>query len=48
VIQRVPYPRPGVDAHTIWCQSRYRSYDPVTDLFLAYSGDYRACVSPYR
>ncbi|WEX77631.1 BA14K family protein [Sinorhizobium numidicum] len=47
------YYRPGIirrgyGAHATWCLSRYRSYDPATNRFLAYGGVYRVCYSPYR
>ena len=35
------------DAHVNWCLNRYRSYNPRTDMFLAYSGRYKPCISPY-
>lgn len=34
--------------HVTWCLSRYRSYNPATNRYLAYSGVYRVCYSPYR
>ena len=34
-------------AHVNWCLDRYRSYNPNTDMFLAYSGRYKPCISPY-
>lgn len=33
--------------HVDWCLDRYRSYNPRTNLWLSYSGNYRHCVSPY-
>ncbi|MCB1508484.1 MAG: BA14K family protein [Hyphomicrobiaceae bacterium] len=33
--------------HAAWCRSRYRSWNPHTNLFLSYSGQYRHCRSPY-
>ncbi|MGI9483964.1 MAG: BA14K family protein [Hyphomicrobiales bacterium] len=30
-----------------WCLDRYRSYDPASDTFVAYSGKVRRCRSPY-
>ena len=33
--------------HVQWCSDRYRSYNPRTNLWLSYSGQYRQCVSPY-
>jgi hypothetical protein len=34
--------------HVNWCLDRYRSYNPATDRFLSYSGNYVRCNSPYR
>ncbi|MGI9374167.1 MAG: BA14K family protein [Hyphomicrobiales bacterium] len=34
-------------SHVDWCLNRYRSYNPRTDTFLAYSGRYKPCISPY-
>lgn len=45
---RPGYVRRGYDAHVSWCLSRYRSYNPATNRYLAYSGLYRVCYSPYR
>ncbi|MEM1285777.1 MAG: BA14K family protein [Pseudomonadota bacterium] len=33
--------------HLHYCQHRYRSYNPHTNLFLAYSGGHHHCRSPY-
>lgn len=33
--------------HVSYCYGRYRSYNHHTNLFLAYSGHYRHCRSPY-
>ena len=33
--------------HLAYCQHRYRSYNPHTNLFLAYSGGHHHCRSPY-
>lgn len=33
--------------HLSYCQGRYRSYNPHTNLFLAYSGNHHHCRSPY-
>ncbi|MBV6656975.1 MAG: BA14K family protein [Devosiaceae bacterium] len=38
---------PVWDQHVAYCLGRYRSYNPNTNLFLAYSGVYRQCASPY-
>jgi hypothetical protein len=35
------------NGHVDWCLDRYRSYNPRTDKFLAYSGRYKHCISPY-
>ena len=40
--------RPGYSRHVSWCLNRYRSYDPSTNLFVSYDGEYRVCRSPYR
>lgn len=31
------------DAHTARCEARYRSYDPSTNQFLGYDGQYHEC-----
>ncbi len=36
------------DRHTAYCLRKYRSYDPITDTYVAYSGRVRRCISPYR
>ena len=36
------------DAHVDWCRRHYRSYNPVTDMYLGYDGKYHRCRSPYR
>lgn len=33
--------------HLSYCQDRYRSYNANNNLFLAYSGGYHHCRSPY-
>ncbi len=33
--------------HVEWCLNRYRSYNPKTDRFLGYDGEYHRCNSPY-
>ena len=33
--------------HVRWCLDRYRSYNPRTNLWTAYSGRKRQCDSPY-
>jgi hypothetical protein len=47
VIVRSPAVRAG-NRHVQWCLNRYRSYNPATDQYLAYAGEYRYCNSPYR
>lgn len=47
-VYRDRYVRRGYNAHVNWCLSRYRSYNPATNRFLAYGGVYKACNSPYR
>ncbi|MFO0991857.1 MAG: BA14K family protein [Hyphomicrobiales bacterium] len=37
----------GGDNHVEWCLDRYRSYNPRTDSFLGYDGEYHRCNSPY-
>jgi BA14K-like protein len=40
--------RYGVSSrHVNWCENRYRSYNPGTNTWLSYSGNYRQCISPY-
>jgi len=33
--------------HLTWCSQRYRSYDPATNSYRAFSGEMRSCASPY-
>lgn len=33
----------GWDAHVQRCEARYRSYNPRTDMFLGYDGQYHRC-----
>jgi hypothetical protein len=33
--------------HVRWCLNRYRSYNPRTNMWLSYSGQYRQCNGPY-
>jgi len=33
--------------HVRWCLNHYRSYDPGTNTWIAYSGQVRQCISPY-
>jgi hypothetical protein len=35
------------NSHVRWCQQRYRSYNPRTNLWLSNSGQYRQCRGPY-
>jgi hypothetical protein len=34
-------------AHAQWCASRYRTYNPVTNLYFARPGVPKVCYSPY-
>lgn len=34
--------------HVAWCRAKYRSYNPRTNTWIAYSGEVRRCYSPYR
>lgn len=56
VASREPDPAPVVAAaaepalpaeHLNWCSQRYRSYDPATNSYRAFSGEMRSCTSPY-
>jgi hypothetical protein len=33
--------------HVRWCLNRYRSYNPRSNTWVAYSGRVRQCISPY-
>jgi BA14K-like protein len=33
--------------HVQWCEQHYRSYNPNSDTFFGYDGQYHYCVSPY-
>ncbi len=49
-IEVVPAPQPyynGGNAHVQWCLSKYRSYNPSTDMYKGYDGYYHRCISPY-
>ena len=35
------------NSHVAWCEAHYRSYNPATDTFTAYSGRVERCISPY-
>ncbi len=37
----------GGSAHVRWCLNRYKSYNPRTNTWVAYSGRVRQCISPY-
>lgn len=44
------HPRPSYyssDPHVEWCLSRYRTYNPATDLYFYKPGKQRYCISPY-
>ncbi|OWV73577.1 hypothetical protein ATY76_29980 [Rhizobium sp. R339] len=34
--------------HLSWCRERYRSFDPETNSYRAYSGEVRECSSPFQ
>jgi hypothetical protein len=36
-------PEPWTDEWYAYCHSKYRSFNPQTGMFLAYSGEYRPC-----
>lgn len=40
--------RRGYSSHVNWCLNRYKSYDPSSNTFVTYGGEYRTCISPYR
>lgn len=40
--------RSSASRHVRWCEDRYRSYNRRTNTWVAYSGEVRQCVSPYR
>ena len=37
---------PGASAHVEWCEARYRSYNPDTNMYLGYDGNYHRCRGP--
>ncbi|ARM88043.1 BA14K-like protein [Rhizobium sp. CIAT894] len=42
-------PQPKFSAeHLAWCTQHYRSFDPSTNSYRSYSGEIRACSSPYE
>lgn len=44
----VPPPARGYGSrHVRWCLDRYRSYNPRTNTWVAYSGRVNQCISPY-
>lgn len=42
-----PPPRAYGNRHVRWCLDRYRSYNPRTNTWVAYSGRVNQCISPY-
>ncbi len=34
--------------HLTWCSSRYRSYNKTTNTYQAFSGETKACMSPFQ
>ncbi|TCQ02342.1 BA14K-like protein [Rhizobium sp. PP-F2F-G36] len=40
-------PAIGNPEHQAWCEQRYRSYNADDNSYSAYSGDRKACISPY-
>lgn len=41
------YQNYGVSPHVQWCLSRYRTYNPATNLFFIKKGVPAVCVSPF-
>ncbi|EJC78970.1 BA14K-like protein [Rhizobium leguminosarum bv. trifolii WSM2297] len=42
-------PQPKLSAeHLAWCAQHYRSFDPAANSYRSYSGEIRACSSPYQ
>ncbi len=37
----------GPRSHTAWCEWRYKTYNPATDMFYARPGAQEYCHSPY-
>jgi len=37
---------PGAQVHIEWCVARYRSYNPATNMYLGYDGNYYRCRGP--
>jgi hypothetical protein len=37
---------PGASAHIEWCLARYQSYNPDTNMYLGYDGNYHRCRGP--
>lgn len=44
---QTPEPQLSV-AHLAWCGARYRSFDPAANSYRSYSGETRACSSPFQ
>ncbi len=45
--QQPYYGYAGPRSHTAWCEWRYKTYNPATDLFYARPGVQEYCHSPY-
>ncbi|MDI7864523.1 BA14K family protein [Rhizobiaceae bacterium n13] len=45
---RTVYRAATSNSHQQWCQARYRSYNPASNMYLGYSGAYRVCRSPWN
>lgn len=41
------YSSGGPRSHVAWCEWRYKTYDPATDMFYARPGVRQYCRSPY-
>ncbi|MBL8894506.1 MAG: BA14K family protein [Rhizobiales bacterium] len=37
---------PGASAHVEWCLARYHSYNPDTNMYLGYDGNFHRCRGP--
>ncbi len=37
---------PGSSAHIEWCLARYRSYNPDSNVYLGYDGNFHRCHGP--
>ena len=42
------YVVPSGGSHVRYCLNRYRTYNPRTNLFVGYDGEFHRCRSPYR